>query len=58
MFSIVIRFKDKNWIDLDGVPDTILIEALNIWSSAKEESIKINGMTFDVAQIRDIVISK
>lgn len=57
MFEIIVKLKD-DWIDLSGVSDVELFQALSEWSSGKSKKIKIKSFTFDSKDIVNILISR
>lgn len=57
MFSILVKMKDGHWIDLDGIPDMVLGEALKEWSNGSEY-VKINSFKFESKNIDMITILK
>lgn len=57
MFEIMVKLK-KGWMDLSGVSDLELFEALSDWSSGKKEIIKIKSFLFNSEDIVSITVSR
>ena len=53
MFEVFVFFKNGEWIDLQGVPDTILAKALKDWSNGSE-TVMMKTFSFQSDIIKEI----
>ncbi len=58
MFEIIMNLKNGEWIDISGVSDIELFNALSVWSSGKEKEIRIQNLRFKSEDISSIKVSR